>query len=94
MSVDNFDTILVFMVFMSVVAAMPGEEERKSMTRGEFWYAVYYRFLNNLCINVKAINPSLGALSQKVDTIRSDSQGNREHSITETATVVRTQETK
>jgi hypothetical protein len=84
---DNFDTILGFVIFMAFVAAFPSEEERKAMAGSDFAYAVFYRFLNNVCINVKTLNPSFGALNLRTQVDTADGRGNATRRTTETSVV-------
>lgn len=83
---DSFDTLLVMIVFMAAVSALPTEEERLSMTFAQFSYAVFYRFLQNVCINVRNSNTSLGAMSRRVESTTSDAHGNVSKVATETIT--------
>ena len=72
---------------MAFVAALPTESERKAMGPKDFTYAVFYRFLQNVCINVRAVNPALGAESRKLEASTSDARGNVTHVATETTSV-------
>ncbi len=85
---DTFDILLWFIGFMSLVAALPTESERENMTGRQFAYAVMYRFLQNLCINVQRVNPALGASYRKDETTSKDAKGNVEHKSTETGIAV------
>lgn len=86
---DSFDSILAMVVFMAACGALPTEDERRNMTRGEFVYAWFYRFLNNVCINVRAMPgvPQLGIRERKESTT-SDARGNVARTASETTAVV------
>ncbi len=85
---DTLDIILEFAVFMALVAALPSEAEREQMSGRQFTYAVFYRFLQNCCINFQRINPALGASYRKDETTKTDPQGNMEHRSVETSVAV------
>ncbi len=80
---DTLDILLEFAVFMSLVAALPTEEEREKMTIGQFSYAILYRFLQNICINFQRVNPGLGAAYRKDESTVRDAAGNVEHKSSE-----------
>lgn len=86
---DNLDTLLAFALFMAFVGALPDEHERENMTFQQFSYAVFYRFLQNACINVRAVSPSASAVSRKIETQES-ANGSASRTI-ETSTSIHTE---
>ncbi len=71
---DNLDALLAFALFMAFVGGLPSEAERAQMTFGQFLYALFYRFLQNACINVKSVVPALG-VTQRVESVSTDGHG-------------------
>lgn len=70
MGKEEFRVLLIAGVFMAGVGALPSEEERRHMTMGEFAYAWLYRFLQNVCMNVRWLNPRLAQMQDELQNPR------------------------
>ena len=66
---DSFDVILAVVLFMCLVAALPSPEEIVGLKPWIVPYVVFYRFLQQICINARAL-PGVGGIVQQVEQTR------------------------